>query len=192
MSYQSFGNKKGSSNSEQKYICLNINSSMIKDKKVLDIGCNEGFFCDKFIKLGASSCLGLDASSNFITLAKSRFNYPNLKFQNIDIAKFETSEKYDIILIASALHYMDAKQIIPKVKSLLNEGGLFIFEGGVIQDKTVNEWKHIKRSIDTVIHPTSLALKELIETNFSRISYIGKSVNQVGDPIPRFVYHCNF
>lgn len=191
MSYQSF-EKAGSSDSLLKYKCMKLDTLKLTGKTVLDIGCNEGFFCHKMVELGAKQCIGIDNSENFINKANARLqgtNYP-IQYIRADIHQYTFSQQFDVVLISSALHYMNANTVISKVVSLLKRGGIFIFEGGIIMDSPLSEWVSVKRSSDTVIHPTRKAWELLVVPRFSRIQLIGKSANQKGDPIERYVYHC--
>jgi ribosomal protein L11 methylase PrmA len=191
MPYQSF-DIVGDSNSALKYKSLNLDNILIMGKSCIDIGCNEGYFCHKMIELGASNCVGLDNNKSTIDKANERIkiNKYNIKYLHVNIDDYSTSDKYDIVLVSSALHYMDASKIIPKIAGLLNNDGVFIFEGGVLMDRIDNEWVKIKRSRDIVVHPTREAFEILTSKFFKRVSLIGPSVFQPGDPINRYVYHC--
>lgn len=191
MSYQSF-DKAGSSDSLLKYKCMKLDTLKLTGKSVLDIGCNEGFFCHKMVELGAAKCIGLDYSEHYIKKANARLqgtNYP-IQFIHADIQQYVFQQQFDVILISSALHYMNACVIISKVARLLKKGGVFVFEGGIIMDSPKAEWVSIKRSADTVIHPTQKAWEALVVPIFSKVQLIGKSATQRGDPIERYVYHC--
>src|SRR5690242_381830 len=56
--YQSFPGEEGDSQSEMKFHCLNYSS--FDGKSVLDVGCNEGFFCFKAAAGGATKVVGID------------------------------------------------------------------------------------------------------------------------------------
>ncbi len=191
MPYQSF-DIIGDSNSLLKYESLKLQDISITGKTCLDVGCNEGYFCHKMIELGANKCIGLDKDMSIIDKANERIktNKYNIEYLHVNIDDYSTDNKYDVIIVLSALHYMDAFKIIPKIAGLLNTGGVFVFEGGVIMNRPSNEWIEIKRFRDTVVHPTKCAFETLTSKFFKRVSLIGPSVFQPGDPIDRFVYHC--
>lgn len=50
---------------------------LIKDKKVVELGCGSGFLAKKFIEAGASSYTGYDISENAISRAKKLFKDEN-------------------------------------------------------------------------------------------------------------------
>lgn len=191
MPYQSF-NVDGDSNSSLKYSSLKLDSINIKGKTCLDIGCNEGYFCHKMIECGATSCVGIDSHKETIEKANSRIktNNYNIQYLHLNIDDYSTNNKYDIVLISSALHYMNASNIIPKIASILNKDGIFVFEGGILMDRNDNEWVKIKRARDIVTHPTRNAFETLVKQYFKKVVLIGPSVFQQGDPINRYVYHC--
>jgi len=164
----------------------------IKDKICLDIGCNEGFFCHKLSQLGAKEVVGIDANKDTILKAEERVKKTtyNIKYVNIDINNYIPTNKYDIILISSALHYMNAFNIFPKIVSMMNQDGIFVFEGGIIMNNSENSWVKITRAIDVVSHPTRTAFECLSNKYFKKTVLIGESALQSGDPIPRYVYHC--
>jgi 2-polyprenyl-3-methyl-5-hydroxy-6-metoxy-1,4-benzoquinol methylase len=191
MSYQSF-EKEGSSDSASKYKSMKLDTLHLAGKVVLDIGCNEGFFCHKMVELGAKTCVGIDNSEYFIKKANARLQgtkYP-IQFIHADIHHYVFQQQFDIILISSAMHYMNAAVVISKVTRLLKKGGVFVYEGGIIMDSPIAEWVSVKRKSDTVIHPTKKAWEALVIPLFSKVLMIGKSVIQKGDPIERYVYHC--
>ena len=191
MSYQSF-EKAGSSDSASKYKSMKLDTLHLSGKDVLDIGCNEGYFCHKMVELGAKSCVGIDNSERYIKKANERLKgtkYP-IQFIHADIHHHVFQQQFDIILISSAMHYMNAAVIVSKVTRLLKKGGVFVYEGGIIMDSPIAEWVSIKRNVDTVIHPTQKAWEALVIPLFSKVRLIGKSVLQRGDPIERYVYHC--
>lgn len=191
MPYQTFGSVAGSSQSDAKYQALRLNTLALREKTCLDIGCNEGYFCGKLKDLGAARCDGIDKTASWVQLAKQRFaSDPSVQFFCMDVMDFQSERKYDCILILSALHYMDASKVFPRICSMLNDGGVFVFEGGIIMNSNAAEWKRIDRKQDIVVHPTKQAFEALASKHFSKVVLVGPSVHQVGDPIDRFVYHC--
>lgn len=200
MSYQTFGKNKGSSNSQSKFLQLKLTSDLIKDKTILDFGCNEGYFCFELQKLGAKSITGIDKVEDTIKLANKRNKYKNIQFIHggIDLLRTLPDKSFDIIIILSALHYMsspdqrddkDIPKIFYEIQRLLTDNGIFIFEGGVDKTSLKNEFIELHRHRDIVFHPTENKIKYIFDTIFSKHKYIGNSVNQNGDIIPRHVYY---
>ena len=193
MSYQTIGNIKSASDSNGKLKALKLTKIMLHNKSVLDIGCNEGFFCNEVIKLGAVKCIGIDKNNQ--TINKARTNFPNTQITFI-CSSFEdfynsTNEKFDVVLLCSVLHYMDGKKILELISKILNPNGMLIFEGGVFDNNKENEWKKLKRASDVVDHPTKSALEHTLRQFYSKFELIGNSVLQAGDCVPRYVYYAS-
>lgn len=200
MGYQSFENDRGNSNSPGKYNSLRLNVDMVKDKVVLDIGCNEGYFCIKMSELGAKKVIGIDKTQKWITLANKR-KRSNIEYINSDLSYLKSLEdnSIDIILILSAMHYMcnpedrdidDSPVFLYEAKRVLKDNGKLIFEGGVEFHDDSKVFIELKRNIgDTVYHPTKNKIEDLFGKIFGECEYIGPSVKQGGDPIDRHVYY---
>jgi len=203
MAYQSFPGVRGDSDSIGKWIALQLTERQIKGKDVLDLGCNEGFFCLKMFELGAKSVLGLDYSEKYIERAKTHL-LP--EHENVVIYRQENWEKlseypdnsFDLILCLSAFHYSTSPdwfkkdghhRLLDNVMRVLRPDGLFVLEVGMI-DSTEKNWIPIQRIADVVYHGTRPAMLELLNKTFAKVELKGPSVNQGGDPIPRYVFHC--
>src|SRR5687768_9381221 len=71
MAYQSHADKPGVSKSDEKLAALHMPASLI-GKRVLDLGCNEGFFCFDAKRRGAARVVGVDRNEGFINTANER------------------------------------------------------------------------------------------------------------------------
>jgi SAM-dependent methyltransferase len=187
-SYQSFPGEEGDSDSQQKLRCLRLPS--FAGKSVLDVGCNEGFFCFEAMADGASRVLGIDSSSEFIARAqarKAKGGMPaNLDFICQTWDKIP-SAKFDVIFLLSALHYAeDQSAMIRKLIEHLTPKGLLVLECGVV-DEEQSALVKVPRAIDVVSFPTFGRMKEWLSPYAWKL--MGASVLQKGDPIPRKVFH---
>jgi SAM-dependent methyltransferase len=181
--YQSFGSALGSSDSLAKLKALRL--PPLKDKSFLDIGCNEGFFCIFAYASGANLVHGIDANGDFIELAKLREE--RISYFNISWDDWIPDQKYDIILLTSALHYAkDPKALIKKISNALSQNGILIVEMGIV-DGSASKWELVKRSIDERYFPTLDGVNDLFDGLAFKV--VGRSVYQKGDPIPRWVVH---
>ena len=102
----------------------------IKNKKILEIGSNDGYLCEILNKKGAYT-LGVDASIFMTKLSKKRkvkslnliFNYKESK--NIE-KKFK---KFDIIIANNVFNHSDQpSDFLKGVHNLLENDGVYIFE----------------------------------------------------------------
>lgn len=100
--------------------------------KLLDIGCGgTGRVIDEALK-NEYEITGIDASSEMLKLAKAK--HPNINFINENFIKWETTDKYDLIIAWDSTFHaplsLQAK-ITTKMCSLLNSGGVLLFTSGI-------------------------------------------------------------
>jgi SAM-dependent methyltransferase len=102
----------------------------LKGLKILDIGCNSGYFSFELARLGAKQCVGVDYDEDAIFIADSLkviHNIKNVDFLNIKFSddfpetitqKFGT---FDVIMLNSIIHWLVyANYSLDKVINLLN------------------------------------------------------------------------
>lgn len=189
MPYQNFDDRPGGSRSQEKLAHIMFPRDL-SGKRVLDLGCNEGFFCIEAKRRGASYVLGVDANPKPIALARARAASEGL---DIDFAVCDFTEAsngpFDLVLLLSALHYAeDPKAVFERVHQLLAPGGLLILECGV-SDFPGRQLRRVIRSIDERYFPSLELLRDHWLQDFC-VRRQGRSVDQSGDPMPRFVFHC--
>lgn len=157
----------------------------MEGKSFFDVGCNAGFFCGFAAYAGAARVLGLDSHAEFIATARERF--PKLEFICQSWDKLP-DEKFDIILLSSALHYAsDQPALIDRIMQHLKKDGIFILEAGIAPgDDAV--WVETKRGdVDTRSFPTMPMMVDILGKYAFRL--MGSSVGQRSDPNPRSVFH---
>jgi SAM-dependent methyltransferase len=183
MSYQSFGSNKGASNSFEKLLALNLPD--LKGKSFLDVGCNAGFFSGYAKFMGAARVLGIDSSQSFIDEAKK--NYPECQFLCADWNAI-LEEKFDVILIASALHYSKDPLITLKMfMDKLEPNGVLVLEYGEIEEPGKQFIPVSRPAGDVVMHAQQQAVIDFAKVNEYFYQEIGPSVSQAGDNIKRKV-----
>lgn len=195
--YQNFNSHslwEGASLSGEKLLALDLPD--LKGKVVLDIGCNEGFFCQYALQAGAKRVVGIDHSSWFIEKAQSRVaDYENLsatgKLEYLKGSWWDIpQEKFDLILFLSALHYeAKQKEFLDFLSTRLSSNGKLVLECGAINSPG-EHWLIYRRSVDTRRFPTRDHLVNTLLSNYA-VRFMGESVMQAGDPVPRAVYHCS-
>ena len=180
--YQTFPEVPGDSRSLEKLKALRL--PLLKDRSFLDVGCNEGFFCGFARFAGASRVMGLDRSGKFIDLARARFPDCEFRCQGWDTLP---DERFDVILLASALHYADDQPaLLHALVEHLAPDGVLVLELGLVPSQK-SEWVNVTRGIDQRRFPSLMKLREILAPYASKS--MGLSVPQTGDPVPRYVVH---
>ena len=180
--YQSFPGTPGDSKTLDKLRALNL--PPLRGKTFLDVGCNEGFYCGYALFDGAARSVGLDVDAEFIRRARQRFPACEFIQRGWDALP---DEPFDVILLASALHYADDQPaLIRRLVERLAPGGVLVLELGV-HTGPGNQWMTVKRGIDVRQFPTRDKLIEVLSGFACR--FMGASVRQAGDPVPREVVH---
>ncbi len=115
----------------------------VEDKKILEIGCNDGVLLEPLTKLGAD-VLGVDPASNVIEIARDKrlnvvegyFNYENFK---------DDKDKYDLVLANNSFaHITDIKNVVKGVNNVLKSDGHFVFEVHYLKSLIdENQWDNI-------------------------------------------------
>lgn len=184
--YQTFNDQCGDSDSSGKLSSLHLPYRM-EGKSVLDLGCNEGFFCIDALARGASRVVGIDASPDFIKLAKSR----NSQCEYICGSWWDMpDEKFDFVYLLSAIHYeADQKQLLDRIADHLADNGLLFLECGIDTTIAGQAWVSVQRGDGVFRFPTREMLVENLLASYY-VRFIGQSVNQPGDPVKRYVFHC--
>jgi ubiquinone/menaquinone biosynthesis C-methylase UbiE len=189
MSYQSFAGQTGNSNSRAKLERIGLPADL-SGKRVLDLGCNEGFFCLEAKRRGAAAVVGVDANPDVIGRARERAQAEGLDvtYHAADFMKIR-GERFNVILMLSALHYAKQPQaLLRRVRQLLAPDGLFILECGVTEQNG-RRVRRALRAIDERSFPSDELLRADWLEPFS-VRFVTKSVQQDGDPVPRKVFHC--
>jgi SAM-dependent methyltransferase len=180
--YQTFPGVKGASESVPKLRSLRLPS--LQGKRFLDVGCNEGFFCGYAKFDGAADVVGIDRSK--VAVGRARARFPDCQFLVQSWEKLPEG-KFDVILLASALHYADDQEaLIHRLMDALTDDGTLVLEIG-IAPAARSEWVSVSRSIDERVFPSRGKIAEMLESYAWKI--IGHSVQQAGDPLARYVVH---
>jgi SAM-dependent methyltransferase len=92
---------------------------------ILDVGCGEGHFTNKLIKLG-TKIVGVDISETAIRRAKKLYGN-NITFIRGDICEIQMPEEFfDLIVCLEVLYYLSAKDVLKILKlfyKILKQGG---------------------------------------------------------------------
>jgi SAM-dependent methyltransferase len=203
--YQAFGNTLNSDQQGLSSEKWNVVSQSLDftGKRVLDIGCAEGYFCHKAVHAGASRAVGVDSRLGTLLAAHflSKEQGVKIDFRLGVFPNLQQLGTFDVILCLSVLHHLVSTKNIWKVLSdnsygselqvmrghlqslrkLLNKGGLCIIEMPYEFDNA-NEHD----SVDYEVFAN-----ELIGTGFSTAKRMGawNHSERNAEKKERIVYH---
>lgn len=182
------GGEKGQTDSAYKLTRLKVPDSLT-GKAVLDIGCNEGFFCNQALKRDAARVVGIDMNERFLSEARARYSDPRASYL-LQGWHDLPDDKFDLILWTSAMHYeLDPQKVLSSIATRLAPGGTFILECGVLGAPR-KEMVYSLRHDGGLWYPTMPLVEDMLDR--AGLSYrLVSQAELVGtDPIPRVVFHC--
>ncbi|MEA2112504.1 MAG: class I SAM-dependent methyltransferase [Patescibacteria group bacterium] len=98
----------------------------VKSKRILDIGCADGYLGSKFKEKEANKVVGIDISENQIKEARKKLD----EAISLDVQeeKIPFDDNYfDIVLITEVIeHLFNPKKVIKKIKRVLNDDGFAV------------------------------------------------------------------
>jgi len=147
----------------------------IKDKNILDIGGNTGFFTFEFLKNGASSLEyyeGNEEHAKFVQLASEVLGYTDILSVHNKYYNFDQEKKYDVILLLNVLHHLGddfgddkaskekaLETIIEHMKTMAKQTNILVFQLGF-------NWKG-DRNLPLFENGTKKELIDFITSNLS-------------------------
>jgi SAM-dependent methyltransferase len=188
-SYQSHDLEgQGISNSQRKLQRLQIPLDL-SGKAVLDVGCNEGFFCNVAAERGARKVVGIDFVKGNIDVACRLYSRDHVTFIHQTWSSLPEGP-FDLVIWSSAMHYeLDPKSVFKDIYNKLTPDGLMILECGVINQPS-KEMVPVPRQADTRWYPTMPFLREEILDGFV-VRQVAQPEIAFGDLVPRSVFHCS-
>ena len=129
----------------------------------------------------------MDKGRRFISAAREL--YPEAEFleQSWDTLP---NEQFDVIIMLSALHYeKQPRELMKRIYDRLAPDGLFVLEYGCVMQSTQKCWIEVPCGVGVVKYPTLPLLRDHILEDFASRN-IGRSVDQAGNSLPRYVFHC--
>ena len=188
-------NSRGDSKSFEKLEKLGI-PEKLENKSVLDLGCNEGFFCFECERRGAR-CLGIERDPHWYNQALERknefgsfVNFINQSWDQLPTINY----KFDIVIFLAAFHYIKDSQleVLTNVYNKLKNEGMLILEIGIL-GKNEGEFlvENVKRPAGDICQFTNkFTIEKLLhDAGFDEIKYYGKGLDIKGDDVPRYVIH---
>jgi SAM-dependent methyltransferase len=179
----------GQTDSNHKLMRLRLPADL-SGKRILDIGCNEGFFCNEASRRGAAHVVGIDADQSVLNEARRRYGSERVTFLN-QSWKALPDGPFDIVLWTSAMHYeLDPTEVLARISSILAPDGVLILECGLHHSPG-------KEMIYTLRHDGGHWYPSVpfLEAAMLKARLTHRKVSQAEltgtDPVPRVVYHCS-
>jgi SAM-dependent methyltransferase len=108
--------------------CLPEILPKLEDKRVLDLGCGDGWFCRYAANAGAKCVAGLDPSARMLRLARDRTSDARITYVQAFVEEADFGKaSADVIVSVLALHYVaDLMPVLHRIASWLVAGGMFV------------------------------------------------------------------
>lgn len=122
--YQSFDERKGTSRSVEKLAAIKMPKDLT-GKRVLDLGCNEGFFSLEAKRRGAAEVIGIERNSKHLGPARERAAAEGLDidFREGNMLDLPDSE-FDLVLSLSAIYYLESPaELLRRIRERLTPAG---------------------------------------------------------------------
>jgi len=135
----------------------------VKDKHILEIGCNDGVLLEPLQKLGAIA-VGVDPAVNVVKLATDKgLKVYNDYFNDDTFGVDEFKSKYDLVISNNTFaHIIDVQSVIRGVNHVLKPDGDFIFEvhylNNLIDEK---QWDNVYH--EHIFYYSITALKNMFQ-----------------------------
>jgi 2-polyprenyl-3-methyl-5-hydroxy-6-metoxy-1,4-benzoquinol methylase len=137
----------------QNYLIKNIRKN---NKYLLDVGCGTGELTKKLIENG-EKIIGIDVSEKMIQEAKKRNSDSKIEYICTTVEKYleETDKRFDIIISIAALHHMNEKEILQKMKNKLTENGKILILD-IVKEGTITDY--IVSFIAMIVNPFTILI----------------------------------
>jgi ubiquinone/menaquinone biosynthesis C-methylase UbiE len=151
-------------------------SNIPKKGKILEIGCGTGQATIPFADLGYSiHCL--EIGSNMVNIALKKFQkYPNVIIENIAFEDWTSpNSTYDLVLAATAFHWIPSEIGFPKTVAVLKESGYLI----QLLNLHPSPYTNFFERVQTIYHEVVPEWKNSQNTHSSadRIKFEEKNIN---------------
>lgn len=100
-----------------------------KPKKILDLGCGEGWLTRALSQQGYS-VTGIDGTEDLIIEARSKGiqNYYHLTYEEIKAGKMVPEAPYDMVIFNFSLYEQDLQELLETLKENLTKDGLIVIQ----------------------------------------------------------------
>jgi ubiquinone/menaquinone biosynthesis C-methylase UbiE len=140
-------------------------------ERILDIGCNDGFYDHRIATDTGAHVVGIDISENGIETARTRNQLEGTEyhFMNAEEITFE-DESFDRVLSCCVIeHFQNDDQVLEHVHRVLKPSGSFIFSADSLSNPEVTdkerEEHRVRYAVNTFYTP------EIIKEKLDRVGF---------------------
>jgi len=103
-------------------------SRFVPGKRVLDAGCGAGYGSRMLACLGASEVIGVDISEDALSVARSQFAHPRVKFIQDDCELLQSVRgTFDVVVCLENLEHLNRpEQFLARAAEVLHRNGILI------------------------------------------------------------------
>lgn len=149
-------------------------------RRVIDLGCNEGYFCLKLIEMGVQEVVGVDISPNRIE--KAHFIMDVLQVRNVrliqdSVSKVDTLKLglFDFALCLGLVHRVPDPYVLLAMVSELTDSVILEWSGIISHEPIMRFWGGGFKSYDAYNsgywQPSRVCVKQILERHGFRHFY---------------------
>lgn len=167
-----------------------FNTSKLKNKLVLDMGCGSGRFTSAFSSLGVKKAIGVDKGTMGIKIAKKYAklnNIKNLEYKNGSVLKLPfKNEKFDFVFCKGVLHHTgNLKKGLEEFNRVMKRGGggfLYLYgSGGIFWESR----KQMRKVMKKIPYKKTFDILKLIEMPARRTIFLDSWYVEIEDHVKR-------
>jgi hypothetical protein len=159
-----------------------FNPSYFKDKTLLDLGTNNGFFSFWAIQSGAKEAIALDLDDIYlrnVTIACDHLGFSNVRTVNRNIVDWD--EPADVVIALALIHWLysctsyigSLSKVVEFLSSLTNY--MLIIEWIDPKDPAIEYFDHLNWNPECIEEPYTLSnFERALHTYFARVEIIGE------------------
>ena len=165
-------------------------TTLVKDKRVLDLACGEGYG-SKLLATTAASVVGIDIDETVIRHALEKYGSSNLQFLPGSIASvpLRDDHSFDVIVCFEAIEHIENQDaLLAEVQRLLRPGGVFFVS---TPNKAIY---HDEARDENPFHLKELYFDEfqsLLTRHFAHIQFLGQRIHPSSSIWPIGTSNCD-
>ncbi len=100
------------------------NAGVSRGKIILDVACGTGVLIPDYLQRCACSVTGVDIAENMISIARDKYNFPNVHFICCDVETCDLEEQFDCCMVYNAFpHFPRPENLVKVLARSLKTGG---------------------------------------------------------------------